>query len=99
MGIAFWYIQRMEELGLLRPGGMSVLDIGSSNLYSAPPDGIKDFLRKYGPPSIGGVEEFAARLAAGSAYDPVQGGLNQAFVGELFEKAGMEYQSLDIAAG
>lgn len=99
MGIAFSYIQRMEELGLLRPGGMSILDIGSSNLYSASADAIKDFLRKYGPTSTGGVEEFAARLAAGSAYDPVRGGLNEAFVGELFEKAGMEYQSLDIADG
>ena len=88
----------MDELGLFHRG-MSILDIGSSNLYSAAPDGIKGFLHKYGSASIAGFEEFAARLAAGSAYDPVRGGLNEAFVGELFEKAGMEYVSIDIAAG
>ena len=98
MGIAFSYIDRMERLGLIRRG-MSILDIGSSNLYSAPAAGIADFVRKYGPPDVSGVEDFAARLAAGSAYDPVRGGLNEAFAGELFEKAGMRYESLDIADG
>lgn len=98
MGIAFTYIEKMDKLGLFHQG-MRILDIGSSNLYSATSDGIVEFLRKYGSASLTGVEAFAERLAAGSAYDPVRGGLNEAFVGELFEKAGMGYESLDIAAG
>jgi SAM-dependent methyltransferase len=98
MGIAFQYVRKMDELGLLRPG-MSILDVGSSNLYSASPQEIADFVRKYAPSPGGAIEEFAARLARGSAYDPVKGGLNESFVGELFEKAGMEYVSIDIADG
>ena len=88
----------MDDLGLLHRG-MSILDVGSSNLYSAAPDEITRFLRKYGPKSIDGLEEFTGRLAAGSAYDPIRGGLNEAFAGELFEKAGMAYLSIDIADG
>ena len=99
MGIGFAYIQKMDELELFRQDRMAILDIGSSNLYSATPEGIKGFLRKYRPPSASGIDEFAARLAAGSSYDPVTGGRNESFVGELFEKAGMQYESIDIAAG
>lgn len=99
MGITFSAVWKMDELGLFRQGGVSILDIGSSNLYSATPEDIKQFLRKYGLPSIPDLDEFAARLAAGSSYDPVIGGRNEAFVGELFEKAGMRYVSFDIAAG
>ena len=99
MGIALSFVQEMDALGLFGKGGVSILDMGSSNLYSATPEGIKDFLRKYGPPSIAGVDEFAARLSAGSSYDPVTGGRNEAFVGELFEKAGMRYLAFDVAAG
>ena len=99
MGIAFSAIQKMDELGLFCRGGVSILDIGSSNLYSATAADIKGFLGKYGKCSIPDVDEFSARLAAGSGYDPVSGGRNEAFVGELFEKAGMQYVSFDIAAG
>jgi hypothetical protein len=97
MGIAFNYIWKMDELGMLRPG-MSILDIGSSNLYSATPDDIRDFLRKYGPPSLAGAEDFAKSLAAGSTYDSVRK-LNESFAGALFEKANMQYESLDVADG
>ena len=99
MGIAFKYIEKMDALGLFRKGGMRVLDIGSSNLYLAQADAIRGFLRKYSTDGTADVDAFCARLAAGSAYDPVRGGLNQAFAGELFEKAGMRYDSFDIAAG
>ena len=99
MGIAFSYIRKMDALGLFRKGDVSVLDIGSSNLYSATADDVKHFLQKYGPPAFADVEEFATRLALGSGYDPVKGGRNEAFVGELFEAAGMHYESFDIAAG
>jgi SAM-dependent methyltransferase len=99
MGIAFSYINKMDELGLFQRRGTSILDIGSSNLYSASADGVKAFLERYPPASRDGLDEFAARLAAGSAYDPIRGGLNEAFAGELFEKAGMTYESFDIASG
>ena len=99
MGITFSAVQKMDELDLFSRGGVSILDIGSSNLYSATPDDIKRFLGKFQKSSLADVDEFAARLAAGSSYDPVLGGRNEAFVGELFEKAGMQYASFDIAAG
>jgi len=99
MGIAFSFIRKMDELGLFGQGGVSILDIGSSNLYLATPEDIKGFLRKYGPFSIADIEDFATRLAAGADYSSISGGRNEAFVGELFEKAGMQYESLDIATG
>src|SRR4051812_9047362 len=99
MGIAFSYVQKMDELGLFGGGGTSILDIGSSNLYSAPAGDIKAFVRKYGPGAADDLDAFAARLEAGSRYDPVHGGINEAFAGELFEKAGMRYESFDIADG
>lgn len=99
MGIAFSYVRRMEELGLLRGSDLNVLDIGSSNLYSATSDEIKGFLRKYGALKPDGMDAFAERLSYGSGYDPIKGGRNEAFIGELFEAAGMHYESFDIAAG
>jgi len=99
MGIAFSYIQKMNELGLFRKGGVNILDIGSSNLYSATADDIKGFLCKYGPSAPANIDDLAERLSYGSGYDPVKGGRNEAFVGELFEAAGMHYESFDIAAG
>jgi hypothetical protein len=99
VGIAYSFIRKIDELGLFRPGGMSILDIGSSNLYSATQEDIKQFLRKYASPPVDGIDEFSARLAGGSGYDPILGGRNESFVGELFEKAGMQYRSLDIASG
>lgn len=99
MGIAFSSIDKLDELGLLAGTGIRILDIGSSNLYSASTTDIKRFLGKYWTGNIPDADAFAERLAAGSGYDPVRGGLNESFVGELFEKAGMEYVSFDIAAG
>ena len=44
MGITFESIERMDRLGLFGKGRTSILDIGSSNLYSANPEQIKRFL-------------------------------------------------------
>lgn len=98
MGIAFSYIRKMEELGLFSPG-TRILDIGSSNLYSASADDIDGFVRRHCARPAGDLGGFTERLAHGSGYDPVNGGRNEAFVGELFEAAGMEYESFDIASG
>ena len=98
MGIAFSYVRKMEELGLLGRG-IRILDIGSSNLYSASSADIGDFVQRNQPSAVTGLDEFSARLSHGSGYDPVSGGRNEAFIGELFETAGMQYESFDIAAG
>ncbi len=99
MGITFGSIERMEKLGLFGDGRIAVLDIGSSNLYSAESKNIELFLEKYASREMPDIKEFAQRLAKGSGYDPVRGGLNESFVGELFEQAGMEYLAFDIADG
>lgn len=98
MGITFESIRRMEALGLFGAVGAAILDIGSSNLYSAGADEIASFLAKYRRDAATDTG-FIKRLSEGSGYDPVRGGLNESFVGELFEKAGMEYLSFDIADG
>lgn len=99
MGITYGSIERMEKLGLFGKGRIAVLDIGSSNLYSADAERIEAFLGKYSSQPVLDTKAFAQRLARGSGYDPVRGGLNESFVGELFEKAGMEYRAFDIADG
>lgn len=99
MGIALESLLKLQDLGLLRARDFSVLDIGSSNLYSASKDGIRTFLGAYGVPDTPEIAEFADRLSRGSAYDPVSGGANGAFVGELLEKIGIRYSAIDIAHG
>ena len=99
MGISLELVEKMYGLGLFGQQKAAVLDIGSSNLYSASIEGIVQFLSHYGVSESDDVRAFADRLAKGSAYDPVSGGLNGAFVGELFEKAGLTYAAIDIADG
>jgi len=99
MGITFTQIELMKRYGLFGNGKISVLDVGSSNLYSATAHGVSDFLVSFGVPISLEVDEFSQRLASGSFYDPIKGGINGAFVGELLEKAGMKYHAIDIADG
>lgn len=99
MGISLAMIEKMHGLGLFGKGRISVLDIGSSNLYAATAEGIQQFLGTYGVAASPEVAAFAEKLAKGSAYDSVHGGTNGSFVGELFERAGIEYAAIDIADG
>lgn len=100
MGISLAMIEKMRALGLFGKGRISVLDVGSSNLYSASADGVRNFLAGYGIDADSPeAKAFAEKLAKGSAYDAVSGGINGAFVGELFEKAGLKYHAIDIADG
>lgn len=94
MGITLKKIDDIRRTGLL-PKGASVLDIGSSNLYSASEQDIRAFLWHYDAVA---ENVCIGRLSAGSAYGP-NGIANAAFVGELIEMAGMRYLSLDIANG
>lgn len=94
MGITLSHLESLQQKGLLPPGAR-VLDIGSSNLYSADEAGLKKFLAYYGKTA---PSDLVQRLAAGSAYG--HGGVaNESFVGELLEAAGITYLAFDIADG
>lgn len=96
MGIALSALTEIQQAGYLAKGA-ALLDIGSSNLYSASEEGIRSFLSHFGVkmPS----DKVIQRLSKGSGYDPVRGGTNDSFVGELLELAGLEYLAFDIADG
>lgn len=98
MGISLNMIEKMHTFGLFGKKG-AILDVGSSNLYSAPADGVVRFLESQGIQTSEDILSFAERMDKGSAYDDVTGGSNNAFVGELFEKAGFRYNAIDIADG
>ena len=99
MGITLKAIQTLQDKSILTAATKALLDVGSSNLYQATPLGILEFLRAFGVSQDDASTAFAEKLAHGSAYDSVSGGKNEAFVGELFEKAGIRYEAIDIADG
>mgnify|MGYP000848376885 CR=1 FL=1 len=99
MGISFQMIQKMQELKLMPEKHTAVLDIGSSNLYSASKDEILQFLSSRGITKTTQLSSFAERLATDSLYDHGGNSKNTSFVGELFEKAGFKYDAIDIADG
>lgn len=99
MGIAFSDIIELERSGLLPASGGAILDVGSSNLYCAERDDILALLGRRVGALTADHHGLADRLAAGSYYDPVSGGTNGAFAGELFEAMGLRYLSIDIADG
>jgi hypothetical protein len=88
-------LERYDAVG----AGRKLLDFGSSNLYSATPQDIVAFVRRHNPKPRNDLDAWAAKLANGSYYDAAGGALNQAFVGELLEAAGMGYDAIDIAVG
>jgi hypothetical protein len=98
MGINMATIHMMESYGLFGHG-RNVLDFGSSNLYTATADEITAFVKRYNPKPRSDLNAWAARLAAGSHPDSSGRVLNEAFVGELLEAAGMSYDAVDIADG
>jgi hypothetical protein len=86
----------MHNLGLLKKG-INILDIGCSNLYSAEINRLYSFIKNF--ISIDNTNEFAAivkQISDGSAFDKIKGGINEAWIGQLFELCGFKYQSLDI---
>ena len=99
MGVNWAYVLKMEAYGLFPHRGSALLDIGSSNLYNADAAGIADFIRRHAADPGADLDAFAARIARGSAYDMVHGGQNDAFLGEVLERAGFRYQAIDIADG
>jgi len=100
MGITFGLIDKLRDCDVFAAPGCSVLDIGSSNLYQADVEQVQRFLRHFRAADLDAdLHTFAERLAAGSHYDPVSGGTNDFFAGELLERCGMQYLSFDIADG
>jgi tetratricopeptide (TPR) repeat protein len=100
MGITYALLEKLRTRGVFGDGGARVLDIGSSNLYLAEPGQVSDFVGRF-TTGVNGADlpAFAERLAKGSAYDPIKGGINQAYVGELIERCGMQYLAFDIFQG
>ncbi|MCR9219891.1 MAG: class I SAM-dependent methyltransferase [Alphaproteobacteria bacterium] len=98
MGVSYYTIELMEKYGLLGEG-RALLDFGSSNLYGSTAEQLSGFVKRHVDPAPADLEDVVGRLAAGSGTGPDGQALNQAFLGELLELAGMTYDSIDIAAG
>jgi hypothetical protein len=98
VGINMATIHAMESYGLLGLG-RNALDFGSSNLYRATADEVTAFVKRHNPKAHCDLKAWAERLATGSQPDASGRALNEAFVGELLEVAGMGYDAVDIADG
>lgn len=94
MGITLQKLDELRRNGLLAPR-CSVLDIGSSNLYSATPDELRAFLSHYNA----SADAAKLKMMADGSYFGPKGGINCTFVGELMDLCGMSYLSFDIANG
>jgi hypothetical protein len=94
MGITLEKLQQLRDGGVLS-NGCAVLDIGSSNLYSAEVANLQHFARGFGRELSA---DFAEKLSSGSAYGP-RATKNESFVGELLEGVGLGYLAFDIADG
>jgi hypothetical protein len=96
LGISFEMLSMLDKHKLFKPEGTRVLDIGCSHLYGAESEQISDFISRYRTTPHPRLRGLAELLACGSGFDPVTGGINDAYVGELLEAASMEYAALDI---
>jgi SAM-dependent methyltransferase len=94
MGITLSKLQDLRSRGIFPTEGR-VLDIGSSNLYSADMAALQTFAGAFHRQLDPLVAE---RLASGSTYGS---GItrNESFVGDLLERVGLGYLALDIANG
>jgi hypothetical protein len=95
MGATLAVLEELRAQGLLTKGS-AILDFGPSNLYSASQQGIRDFARAY---DVKIDDQIVRRLAEGSAYYGTNATPNESFAGELLERVGITYYSIDIAKG
>jgi hypothetical protein len=95
LGVTLEALRDFHAQGLLAKGN-SVLDFGPSNLYLASETDIRAFSAPFG---VTLDDATVRRLAEGSAYDGSSGGRNESFAGELLERVGIDYHSIDIAKG
>ena len=78
MGITMSLMHALKDKGVFSKSGLNVLDIGSSNLYQADAASIRNFVSGFSDGEKQPQLDITAhRLAVGSAYDPVRGGLNE----------------------
>ena len=100
MGITMELMKQLRERDVFSRSGLKVLDIGSSNLYQAKAQDIVDYVSAFGgSENPASLNEFAWRLSEGAAYDGIKDAINESFAGELIERCGMSYLSMDIAKG
>jgi len=79
---------------------LRVLDIGSQNLCAADEDGIVAFIRSRNDIyDSADLARYAQLLSLGSTMDAAIGGLNGAWLGDLLERAGIDYLAFDIFDG
>jgi hypothetical protein len=93
-----WFKELSAKLGVLFPHA-SVMDIGSSNLYDATADQIREFITYYNPNIAADaqrLDEFCRRAAENATVGP---GITTTWVGEVMEWAGLNYRSFDIFQG
>jgi hypothetical protein len=100
LGVSLERILSLFNSGVIGVDNPKVLDIGCSNVHSIDAAAVQAFVRSrndvYEPESL---ERWSRFLAAGGVMDPEIGGINGAWLGDLLERAGIEYRALDIFEG
>ncbi len=94
MGIELSRLIRLHTLGLIGRN-CRLLDIGSSNLYSADPGSLLAFASDFG---VTLSDNAVAAICEGSRYGP-ELTTNAMFVGDLLTRLGLDYLSIDVAKG
>jgi hypothetical protein len=96
MGLGMPTLMALERAGVFGTGDVSVLDIGTSNLYHAPVEDILHLFEKYGRrPLDDRLRAKAIDLSERSAPDPSRP-LAMTLVGELFAETTIRYRSIDV---
>lgn len=98
MALEWSTVEVLAGKGMFQPR-FAVLDIGSSNLYSANAPAIAAFVNHLASTPPANLEPIAADVAARSHLTLDGQQQNKAFFGEVLTAAGLSYSSVDIADG
>lgn len=98
MALRWSTVQQLHAKGLFKAGN-TVLDVGSSNIYSADAASVHAFIHDFDPAAAGNAGVFAEDFARRSVDQLAGQTTNRAFLGEVLVQAGMGYRSVDIADG
>jgi SAM-dependent methyltransferase len=98
VAVSWSFLDVLARYGTIRRGG-TLLDIGSSNIYDVPSEGLIEFLRRFGCVITPDAVEFAREVEAGSGRQADGSALNGAWLGQVLHAIGMHYDSVDIAVG
>jgi SAM-dependent methyltransferase len=93
MGIGMASIEYLVAKGLLRQDSR-LLDIGSQNLYNATPENIRKFVT--GIAEVRDEAAFQAEASRISYFSTPRPGERTAYLSELFDLAGVSYDSYDV---